>query len=156
MPSWSGTHQVYYATEGSRIRRHKGNSLKFLANNGDGLSKPSTPYIGDEPPYRLSHNHWAHRLAGRDGHTPSISIPARVPYRGICGAGLAGDCRGASGPCGRDRGASGAMCSGVKVSSISALFAWSWACGRRTPAGPGTWPEGWSKAQKEADADRQR
>jgi hypothetical protein len=69
----SGTRQVVLH---NRIFEpvHKGNSLKSLANNGDSLSKPSTPYIDDESPPRLSHNYWAYRLAGRDGHTqPSIS-----------------------------------------------------------------------------------
>jgi hypothetical protein len=37
--------------------------------------------IKDEPPPRLPHNHWANRLAGRDGHTQP-SIPARLPYCG--------------------------------------------------------------------------
>ena len=76
----SGTRQVVLH---NRIFEpvHKGNSLKSLANNGDSLSKPSTPYIDDESPPRLSHNYWAYRLAGRDGHTQP-SIPARFPRRG--------------------------------------------------------------------------
>jgi hypothetical protein len=37
--------------------------------------------INDEPPPCLPHNHWAHRLAGRDGHTQP-SIPARIPHCG--------------------------------------------------------------------------
>jgi hypothetical protein len=37
--------------------------------------------IGDESPSCLSHNHWAHRLGGRYGHTQP-SIRARLPHRG--------------------------------------------------------------------------